>query len=57
MVGVADLEHVPFPRNAFHKKWGITYCRRCGRVLVKDKDPDFVQVKDCQVVRISLRGH
>lgn len=57
MVDEPKLEHIPYARTDWHEKWGVTYCRRCGRVLVKDRDPDFVQAKPCEVIRIGLRGH
>jgi hypothetical protein len=50
------LEHLPSNRESkLEQQFGFTWCKRCGRVLVKDRDPDFVQTKPCKVVHIVLR--
>ncbi len=50
------IEHVPSGRAlAIEQRHGITYCRRCGRVLVKDSDPSFVQTKPCRAVKVEMR--
>ena len=43
------------PLSDFEVRHGITYCRRCGRMLSGDRRPGFVQVKPCRVVRITTR--
>lgn len=51
----APLEHVEGERDAFEQRHGVTYCRRCGRLLTKDSDPDYRQTKPCRVVQVGLR--
>jgi hypothetical protein len=48
-------EHWPKERSAQDDEWGVTWCRRCGRMLVKDRYPDWVQAKPCQIVKVVLR--
>jgi hypothetical protein len=52
-------EHVPpsrdMPRLGVEIKFGISYCRRCGRLIAKDSDPSWVQPKPCQIVKVELR--
>jgi hypothetical protein len=47
--------HWPKERSRLDEEWGCTWCRRCGRMLVKDRYPDWVQTKPCEVVRVTLR--
>jgi hypothetical protein len=49
-------EHVPpTQRSEFEIKHGITYCRRCGRVVVNDRYPDKA-VKPCERVHVGPRN-
>lgn len=51
----ATLEHVlPANRDPFEQRNGVTYCRRCGSVIVNDHYPDRV-AKPCRKVKIELR--
>lgn len=50
------LEHiVHIERDENETRWGVTYCRRCGRVVVNDKYPDK-EVKPCRKVQIGFRS-
>lgn len=44
------------PRSEFEERTGCDYCRRCGRMLSKDRDPSWQQMKPCRVVRITHRA-
>lgn len=58
-VPVPELEHIPpdetRPRMEFEVMHGISYCRRCGRLMAKDSDPEWTTSKPCQLVRVGLR--
>jgi hypothetical protein len=42
-------------RDAHEQRWGMTYCRRCGRPVVNDRYPDKITKRPCEVVKVSLR--
>ena len=42
-------------RDDHEQRWGMTYCRRCGRPVVNDRYPDKVTTRPCEVVKVSLR--
>jgi len=44
----------PATRNAFEQQNGVTYCRRCGYLVVSDRYPDKIP-KPCKVVKVGLR--
>lgn len=45
----------PGERNAHEQKTGLSWCRRCGRLLAADHNPEFKQTKPCQIVKIGLK--
>lgn len=50
------MSHVwPAERNDFERRFGVTYCRRCGRLVAIDKKPGWKQTRWCRVVRILTR--
>jgi hypothetical protein len=54
---VADqrLEHVlPAVRDPLEQAHGVTYCRRCGSVVVNDRYPDRA-ARPCRKVKVTLR--
>lgn len=45
----------PQERDDYEARIGATYCRVCGRLLAKDRDPGWVQPKSCSTPGISFR--
>jgi hypothetical protein len=50
--------HVVVPvseRDELERRWRVTWCRRCGFMVVNDRHPENVTKRDCQVVKVGIR--